>query len=292
MKKRRLIKPTWADAGLVSAVAAMGGLYAATLGSDMQEAYLALATLGLIALSLGLERIWPQHRAWNQSHGDTVGDVASFVLIAGIMETVLKWGAPLLFLALFPAVAWASDWPLLAQIIAAALLIELGAWVSHFLHHRWPRLWQLHAMHHSTERLYTLNNFRFHPFNYALNHVAAFIPPLLIGLSPEAVLGYVALSMPVLMFQHSNLRVSFGLANRVLNTNDLHRWHHSTKLDEGTRNLGRALVIWDHLFGTYFNPADRQEPDALGLSVGERFPQARYWLRQLAWPFSPECCAR
>jgi len=34
-----------------------------------------------------------------------------------------------------------------------ALLIELGAYVSHRLHHQVSLLWRLHAMHHSPQRL-------------------------------------------------------------------------------------------------------------------------------------------
>jgi len=154
--------------------------------------------------------------------------------------------------------------PLWAEIIAVTLLIELAAYLSHWIHHRYKPLWALHAMHHSVERLYTLNNFRFHPLNHVVNAFAIVVPPLLLGFSEASVLAYVALSMPVLIFQHANIDLRFGWLNYLFNTNELHRRHHSVKHADGAANLGRALTIWDQVFGTFRselvrNPVSRPE---------------------------------
>lgn len=276
---------------LLGLIALMGGVSYAAFGTPMHETLLAGAALALIALSLGLERLFPLHEGWNESRDDTGGDIASFVLIFGLLDSALKWLGPFLVLALLPELQGPLALPFWAELIAVVLLIELGAWASHWAHHRYPRLWALHAMHHSPERLYTLNNFRFHPFNHILNYLIAFLPPLALGLSQEALLTYAALSLPILLLQHSNVRFDFGLLDYLFNTNALHRWHHSAAPGEGTKNLGRALVIWDHVFGTYFNPAAPAEPQEIGLfRSSKNFPAARYFLRQLAWPFSKACC--
>lgn len=276
---------------LLLVTALMGVLYVVTLGSTLQETYLIIATMVLIGLSLAMERLFPLHRDWNNNRGDTLGDIGSFVFVFGVVDGALKWLSPFIILALLPNMREVSSSPLWVQIIAATLLIEFGAWLSHWAHHRFKPLWALHAMHHSTERLYTLNNFRFHPLNHVLNYLLMFVPLLALGISTEAILGYTAITLPVLLFQHSNIGFKFGMLSYFFNTNTLHRWHHSATYKEGMHNFGRAFVIWDHLFGTFYNPADKTEPNTIGLaSSGSAYPQPNRTLKQILWPFTKECC--
>lgn len=277
---------------LLGLIGLMGVIFTLTRAHPAQEMILSGAALLFIALSLLLERIFPLHDAWNQNQGDISGDIASFVMVFGVLDSLLKFLSPFLILALLPDLGMRLTAPLWQQVIAATLIIELGAWLSHWAHHRYPRLWALHAMHHSAERLYTLNNFRFHPLNHIFTHMLAFVPPLALGIDPLALLAYSALVMPILLFQHSNIRFDFGILNVALNTNAPHRWHHSTAPGEGTKNLGRAVLIWDHLFGTYYNPAPRREPNAVGLFRASRaYPKANRFVAQLLWPFHKDCCA-
>lgn len=286
-----MLKRFLSQAFMLGLIAAMGLIFWQTRAHPSQDMILSVAALTLIVLSLGLERLFPMHRGWNSDQGDTKSDIASFVIVFGVLDSILKMLSPFLVLTLMPSLNADVQMPLWQQVILATLVIELGSWISHWAHHKYPRLWALHAMHHSTERLYTLNNFRFHPLNHLLSHIIAFIPPLLLGLSPAALLGYTALSMPILLLQHSNVRFDFGGLNYVFNTNALHRWHHSSAANEGTKNLGRALVIWDQAFGTFFNPQDRNEPLEIGLfSTSKSYPKANRFLAQIFWPCKTSCC--
>jgi sterol desaturase/sphingolipid hydroxylase (fatty acid hydroxylase superfamily) len=67
----------------------------------------------------------------------------------------------------------------------------------------------------------------------------------------------------------------------IFSTPRLHRWHHSRVLAEGNTNYGENLVLWDQVFGTYFNP-DRRPPADIGISgrIADGF------LAQLLQPFS------
>lgn len=274
--------------GLIAGMAALLILFWA---HPAREAFMAGAAMVLIALSLVLERVFPHDPEWAEvPRAEVAGDIGSFVLIFGILDGALKWLTPFALLAVAPLQA-TLDLPLWQQILLVFLWIEFAAWASHWAHHRYKPLWALHAMHHSTERLYTLNNFRFHPFNHVLNHLAMILPLLWIGVAAEAILVYTALTLPVLLLQHSNIAFDFGRLNMVLNTNDLHRWHHSAKPAEGTMNLGRALVLWDQVFGTYLRPSTSSAPSRIGLfSVSHNFPPASKFGAQLAWPFNAGCC--
>ena len=216
--------------------------------------------------------------------------MGSFVLIFGLLDGALKWLTPFAVLAIAP-LSGMIGLPLRQQIVLVFLWIELASWASHWAHHRVKPLWALHAMHHRAERLYTLNTFRFHPFNHVLNHLAMILPLLCIGVAAEAILVYTALTLPVLLLQHSNIAFDFGRLNLLLNTNDLHRWHHSAKPSEGAMNLGRALVIWDQVFGTYLRPPSSTSPAMIGLFAASRgYPSASHFWAQLAWPFGSICC--
>jgi sterol desaturase/sphingolipid hydroxylase (fatty acid hydroxylase superfamily) len=68
----------------------------------------------------------------------------------------------------------------------------------------------------------------------------------------------------------------------VFNTPDLHRWHHSKVRDEGDRNYGENLVLFDLLFGTFYLPASRQPPADIG--IHQIMPPT--FLGQLKAPFT------
>ncbi len=267
-------------------------VYFATLGMEMQETVLSLVAVILILVAVIMERFIPFKSAWNKNKGDLGGDITSTIVIFGILDSLLKGATP--FLLLIVLADWTQDGfaiPLWAEIIVVGLLIEFGAYISHRLHHKTTWLWSLHAMHHSPERLYTLNNFRFHPFNHIINHLMTIVPVVLLGFSGEAILGYTAFALPVLLTQHSNIDFKFGWMNYFLNTNEVHRWHHSTAETEGNCNLGRALVIWDQIFGTFHFPEDNLTPNKIGLFESSRsYPAAHKLWQQLTYPFSPQCC--
>ena len=287
-----MLKRTLSQVFLLGLIAAMAAVFIATRSNPAQDMVLSVTAIALIALSLGMERLFPLHTDWNKDQGETSGDVTSFIVIFGILDGALKFLMPFLILTFLPDVQIGLALPFWTEVALVMLLIEFGAWVSHWAHHRYPRLWAFHAMHHSPERLYTLNNFRFHPLNHIATYVLAFTPPLLLGFSQDALLAYAALTLPIVLFQHSNIRFDFGVLNYLFNTNELHRWHHSAAAKEGTKNLGRALVIWDQVFGTFLAPARRSEPKSIGLFFASRsYPKAHHLLRQITWHFCKTCCA-
>ncbi len=272
--------------------ALMMATYIFTLQNSNQEIILSGLAIIVILAAIFLERSIPFNSNWNKNRGDLSGDITSTIVIFGILDAVLKSATPFLLLILLANwVPGSIALALWVQIILVGLLIELGSYVSHRLHHQIGWLWALHAMHHSPERLHTLNNFRFHPFNHIFNHIFMIVPVLLMGFSAEAILGYTALTLPLLLLQHSNIDFNFGWLNYVLNSNQVHRWHHSSASNEGNKNLGRALVIWDQVFGTFYLPRKKPTPDAIGLFASSKsFPRAEKYLAQILYPFSPHCC--
>lgn len=272
-------------------------LYARHIGAQLQLVVL-LSSIAIVATAAILERITPYRRDWNKSRGDLATDLTSATILIGAVEPLLKWLAPITLVSLYGLLQtpggfqlFPTDMPLLAQIALATLIAEFGAYWSHRWHHTSTRLWWLHALHHSSERMYTLNNFRMHPLNHALNYLIGIAPLLLLGVPTDVLLGYLALTQPVLMLQHANLPLKHGVLNYVFSTNEVHRWHHANVPSEGNNNYGRALVIWDIVFGTFLYSRDGTAPQPPGLYASSRYPGTQFYFRQLWSMFRPDCCA-
>lgn len=263
--------------------------YARASGASLELAAIAPAVLTLLAALLA-ERSMPYRAQWARPRGDVGTDLASAALLFVLVDPLLKWLAPLAVALLPPLPLFPVQSPFVLQVALATLLAEFGHYWSHRLHHARPALWWLHALHHGSERLYALNNFRIHPLNYALNYALGMLPLFLIGVPREVVLAYLALTLPVLMTQHANLPLRSGWLNYVFSTNEVHRWHHSARAGEGDSNFGRALVIWDQLFGTFRYRPQRNDPARIGLYAGSRYPARAGFGAQLRSLFMPGCC--
>lgn len=264
------------------------------LGIQTELAVLAASVLTL-ALAWVLERRLPYRKEWRVHRGDLPVDMASAGVIVGLVDPLLKAVAPLVVVWLYaslavpPVLAGLTIW---LQIILVLLLVELGKYWSHRLHHQLAPMWWLHAMHHSSERLYFLNGLRFHPINYTLNFMIAVLPVMLLGVSPEAILVYLAITQPVVLLQHANIGLRHGWLNWVFSTPEVHRWHHSTEAEEANSNFGNALLIWDHVFGTFRRADGYDETKQIGLFASSRtiYPGRSGYFTQLFSMLKPPCC--
>lgn len=264
------------------------------LGIQLEFAVLCASIMTLV-LAWGLERSIPYREEWLVNQNDLSADLTSAGVLITVVDPLLKATAPLLVVALYSNMSLSpiiEDLALWLQVLLVLTLVELGKYWSHRLHHKWGRLWWLHAMHHSSRRLYFLNGLRFHPVNYALNFAIAVLPVMALGVSPEAILGYLAFSQPIVLLQHANIDLRHGWLNWVFSTPEAHRWHHSTKSSEANCNFGNALLIWDHIFGTFKSAKGFDKTRRVGLfaSSNATYPGSRGYFTQVASMLSPSCC--
>jgi len=260
-----------------------GGTIAATIVQMGRGVAPDVATLGPILFTylalFGLERVLPHHRSWQRSHGDVRVDLGHLVVSGLLTPALLR---PLVVAASVAAGAWlstrlgASLWPrrldLVSQLVLALVVGELFMYWVHRLAHEWDWLWRFHALHHSAPRLYFLNAVRFHPVDLAISAFAPMAPLIVLG-AEDAVLALFAVATAVHgMFQHANLPLRCGPLNWFFSMAELHRWHHSTRLEEANTNYGQNLIVWDVVFGTRFLPTDREPPEQIGLADVPGFP--------------------
>ncbi len=241
-----------------------------------------LSYLFLAGTLFVLERTMPFERSWLRDDGQMWPDFLHTLISKGGVQLWVLGSTAIGFAQhAVPAYWWPSHWPMWSQVLLTLVIAEFGLYWAHRLSHEWPAIWRLHAVHHSVTRLWFWNTGRFHIGN-ALTSIAFSAPLLwLIGAPGECLTWLSAFTAFVGMLTHCNVSLRCGWLNFVFNTPELHRWHHSRVLDEGNRNYGENLVLWDQLFGTFYWPRDRRPPADIG--IAEEMPQS--FAGQLLFPF-------
>jgi sterol desaturase/sphingolipid hydroxylase (fatty acid hydroxylase superfamily) len=278
------------------------GLFPFALGLAMATAYWAdaagfptMATVGLTSLvgiscvALG-ELLLPFQKEWSKSRGDIKTDIFHSLISSFLGREVFRflWLIPLIPMAgalakVTPVSVWPEEWPLALQVILAAVISEFGIYWAHRVAHEKEFFWRLHSTHHSVERLYWLNAGRDHPLGVLWIYTMEFAPLILLGCPELVMLLFFTLEAVHGLFQHGNVDVRLGPLNWIFSGPELHRWHHSSVVEESNTNYGATLILWDILFGTRFHPRDRQLPASLGIPQIPTFPKT--FLGQLRVPF-------
>ena len=85
------------------------------------------------------------------------------------------------------------------------------------------------------------------------------------GAPKDVVLWFASITAYIGFLTHANIRVRCGWLNYVFNTPTLHRWHHSKDLREWNKNYGENLMLWDLVFGTYYDDTSRRPSPDIGI---------------------------
>lgn len=176
-----------------------------------------------------------------------------------------------------------SSRPMWFQVIVLLLVFDFAQWCIHNLLHRVPALWEFHKVHHSIEEMDWIGNWRFHWFEVVVYRTLLYPLAAFFGFSGFAMFWYGVASTFIGHFAHSNLRIAVGPLKYLINSPEMHVWHH-THPQSGPmdRNFGITLSVWDWLFGTAYVP-DGRVPERLGFADIERYP--RNILSQMIAPF-------
>jgi sterol desaturase/sphingolipid hydroxylase (fatty acid hydroxylase superfamily) len=165
-------------------------------------------------------------------------------------------------------------------VIIGLVVAEFGLYWAHRWMHEVPVMWRFHAVHHSVKRLWFWNTGRFHFGDTLISVVFGLGTAILVGLPADIIVWVSVITSYVGLLTHCNIEMRFGWLNYLFNTPGLHRWHHSMVPEEGNRNYGENLMLFDQLFGTFSNP-ERRPPREIG--IRDEMPAT---LRgQIAYPF-------
>lgn len=241
--------------------------------------------LCLALLLFFIERTRPHEKAWLKSDGQEMPDLAHTLftktMVQVIVVSLTNLGIAKGLGGRESGALWPGQWPMIAQVMLGLVIAEFGLYWAHRLGHEWMWLWRFHAVHHSSRKLWFFNTGRFH-FVDTIKSMVFSAPLVALSGAPGDVLVWgSAITAYIGILTHCNIRMKGGWLNYIFNTPCLHRWHHSMDLREGNKNYGENLMIWDLVFGTYFDDTRRTPPRDIGIK--DAMP--RTFFGQLAAPF-------
>jgi len=182
--------------------------------------------------------------------------------------------------AVLPAPLIGGAAAMLVGTVGLFLAGELGYYVSHWLSHRVPLLWEFHKVHHSAEVLTPLTNFRVHPVQGLVfaNILAVTMGAADAGLTlllgkgghmftvfDRNILALASLYL-VQHLHHTHLWLTApGPLRNIIYSPAHHQIHHSENPAHFGKNLGSSLTLWDWMFGTLHTPSRQRERLTFGL---------------------------
>ncbi len=162
--------------------------------------------------------------------------------------------------------------------VTAILLIDLWQYLWHRINHQVPWLWRFHAVHHADADMDVTSGVRFHTLEIGFSFLARLLVLPLLGVSAPQLLLYEALSLPVILFHHANLRLSERQdrwLRWIIVTPGMHQVHHSRWQPETDSNYSSFLSVWDRVLGSF-----RLHPNPETIQLGLDGWQESEW-RQL-----------
>lgn len=256
-----------------------------------------LLTIGVLYLA---EYRLPQVPEWLKDDGQSLNDVLLTLVSKTFSYAFLQINLVLFAVDTFSDTAmaskvvgwglWPHSWPFWVQLIGVAVLCEFFLYWYHRLAHEFKPLWCFHAVHHFPKRLWVVNTGRSHVVDSTL-FMVGIVPAIVLGVHPDVLATFMVMTAFIGLLSHTNLAVPMGPWRYIFNGADNHRWHHSIKMSEGNRNYGQNLMLWDHIFGTYYQDVQRKAPKRLGSSlklpkdfVGQLREPVRAFVKSLRQP--------
>jgi sterol desaturase/sphingolipid hydroxylase (fatty acid hydroxylase superfamily) len=239
----------------------------------------------LAAALFWLERRRPHETEWLDSDGQVGPDLAhtlfTKITVQVTVVALANFGIVQQLGARDGSAWWPEVAPVFVQVGLGLVLVEFGLYWAHRIAHEWLPLWRFHAVHHSSKKLWFFNTGRFHIIDTLKSMI--FSAPLLAlaGAPKDVVLWFGAITAYIGFLTHANIQMRFGWLNYIFNTPGLHRWHHSMDLREGNKNYGENLMLWDIIFGTYYDDATRRPPVEIGINAA----MPKHFWGQIVEPF-------
>jgi sterol desaturase/sphingolipid hydroxylase (fatty acid hydroxylase superfamily) len=242
-----------------------------------------------VAVLIALETAFPAERRWKMSWRSFLRDLKYFG-VSGITIAATNALFGLASIRLNAGHAGPiTDWPLWLSVPVALLVVDF----FNYWQHRWSHelkgrlgefLWRTHVAHHLPQQVYVLMHVAGHPINiFLVRGLVNLLPLYLLGANPETVL--IANLIVTLQgrVSHLNLDLRAGWFNYLFVGTELHRYHHSARLDE-SKNYAATLSIRDLAFGTFYYRPGRL-PERLGVQDPGAYPDSNELWKVMKLPF-------
>lgn len=170
------------------------------------------------------------------------------------------------------------------QLLILFLVRDFVQWNVHRLLHWSPWLWQFHKVHHSVREMGFAAHLRYHFVETFVYRTIEYLPLAMIGFGIQDFILVHLFTIVIGHLNHANFNLPLGPLKYVLNSPQMHIWHHARDLPAGSTgiNFGITLSVWDYIFGTASIPYDGRDIP-LGFEEVDTYPHG--FFSQMAKPF-------
>jgi sterol desaturase/sphingolipid hydroxylase (fatty acid hydroxylase superfamily) len=151
-------------------------------------------------------------------------------------------------------IQFVKHWPVAVQVLFFLVTHDLYIYLFHRFQHANKVFWRIHEAHHSGKEVDFLAGSRSHVLEIIINQTIEFAPIIILGADPIVVPIKAMLDAMFGMFIHANVKVKLGRLKYLLNSPELHLWHHANYKEVFHANFSTKFAVWDHLFGTVYDP--------------------------------------
>jgi sterol desaturase/sphingolipid hydroxylase (fatty acid hydroxylase superfamily) len=176
-----------------------------------------------------------------------------------------------------------GHWPVAVQVLFFLLTHDLYIYLFHRFQHHSKFFWRIHEAHHSGKEVDFLAGSRSHVLEIIINQTIEFAPIILLGANPEVIPIKALLDATFGMFIHANINIKLGRIKYILNSPELHLWHHANYTEVYHANFSTKFAIWDYLFGTIYDPG--HAPGNLPENWGLHYDYPKDYFLQHAFSF-------
>ena len=211
-------------------------------GASMLTLYTIIYLLEWKHPRLQLNHIHHSKLHWLQGIGFVLLNIGSSYVMATYLQNISTY---------FTGVIGFLNIPYWAKFIISFLLLDVLIYTWHRLNHIFPGLWKAHELHHQEKELNIFSTFHFAPQEILYSTVWKSIIYPALGILPEAFFLYNAVFFLVILFHHSNYKMSHvwdKIVSAIIVTPGLHHLHHSVILKESNSNYGSVFSFWDRIF--------------------------------------------
>lgn len=177
-----------------------------------------------------------------------------------------------------------AKWPYWSQLLLMFVVRDFVQWNVHRLLHYVPFLWQFHKVHHSVRQMGFAAHLRYHFMETIVYRTIEYIPLAMIGFGIQDFILVHLFAIVIGHLNHANFYLPLGPLQYILNSPQMHIWHHAKELPKGSYgvNYGITLSVWDYLFGTVWMPGDGRDIK-LGFEEVDEYPHE--FFNQMSKPF-------
>lgn len=236
----------------------------------MPEAELLRITTGIligwIVLMLVWERVAPYRKGLPLFREGIWVDLVWYTLIQSFFLKIV------IFDYIIARLDWSDwqfvhNWPVWVQVLFFVLTHDLYIYLFHRWQHANKWLWRTHEAHHSNKEIDFIAGGRSHAVEILVNQTIEFAPIILLGADPAVIPIKALLDAMFGTFIHANIRVNLGWLRYVINTPNLHLWHHANYEEVFHANFSTKFSFFDYLFGTAYDPGHSpgDKPENWGL---------------------------